>query len=301
MDSSFARQQSTIQRPARVSGRGYWSGQVVDVEFRPAPANHGIVFVRTDLSHRPRIQAAIGNRAKGPRRTTLVQQGHTVEMVEHVLAALAGLQIDNCEIWVNRPEMPGCDGSSRQFVEVLLHAERSEQESPRRHIVIDSIIRVGDEKSWIQCEPGCSGRLEIDYQLNYWQPSIGKQQCSLIVSPQSFQNEVASARTFLLESEANLLREQGLGRNVGYDEILVFGEDGPIQNRLRFDNECARHKVLDMIGDLSLVGQDIQGRFTAYRSGHRLNAQMARAIVDHARLVDSSSASASHPNLRNSA
>lgn len=278
---AHVRQQSTIRRPARLSGRGYWSGATVDVEFRPAGPDEGITFVRADLVDQPRIRASIHNRINGPRRTTLRQNGKSVAMVEHILAALAGLQIDNCEVWVNREEMPGCDGSSKQFVDVLQHAERVELDVTRNVITIDSIIQVGDDKSWIRCEPCCTTALEIHYQLDYWQPSIGQQEHSLILSPANFLNDVASARTFLLESEANLLREQGQGLDVRFDELLVFGEDGPIQNRLRFTNECARHKVLDMIGDLALIGTDIHGRFSAYRSGHRLNAMMAIAILEH--------------------
>ena len=276
----FVRPQSTIKRTARVSGKGYWSGTRVEVEFRPAPENQGITFIRSDLPTQPRIKATVLNRAKGPRRTTLVEDGHSVEMVEHILAALKGLQIDNCEVWVNQPEMPGCDGSSVVFADALLQAERIEQRAINPYMTIDSVIRVGDENCWIQCEPTQSSGLDLTYQLEYWQPSIGEQTYSLKITPSSFLDELASARTFVLESEANLMREQGLGQHVGYDEILVFGEDGPIQNKLRFGDECARHKMLDVIGDLALTGVNIHGKFTAFKSGHRLNAMMARALIE---------------------
>ena len=247
----MVRPQSTIKQTACVSGKGYWSGAHVDVEFRPATENQGVTFVRRDLPAQPRIQAAVGNRVKGPRRTTLVEGGHSVEMVEHVLAALQGLQIDNCEVWVNQPEMPGCDGSSAYFVEALLRAGRLEQQAIKPYLTIDSVIRVGTESCWIQCEPASTCGLDLTYKLEYWQPSIGEQHFSLMINPSNFLDELASARTFVLESEAKLMREQGLGKHVGYDEILVFGEDGPIQNSLRFSNECARHKMLDVVGDLA--------------------------------------------------
>lgn len=279
------RPQNTIQHSATVTGRGYWSGNEVELEFRPAEENHGITFVRTDLPKQPRIAANVLNRVKGPRRTTLVTGGTCVEMVEHVLAALAGLKIDNCEVRVNQPEMPGCDGSSSDFVEALVAAGVQQQKSPKTVWSIRDVIRVGNDHCWIQCEPSPTGQLELGYQLNYWQPSIGQQEFSCVVTPELFEEQVAGARTFVLQSEANLLRQQGLGLHVSYDEILVFDDSfGPIGNELRFTNECARHKVLDMIGDLALVGADIEGRFTAYRSGHHLNAQMANALINHAEI-----------------
>ena len=268
-----------------VNGRGYWSGREVELRFQPAEENNGITFVRTDLPGQPRIQANVLNRVKGPRRTTLVTGGTCVEMVEHVMAALAGLQIDNCEILINQPEMPGCDGSSKVFVDALSAAEVQQQRSPRTVWSIRDVIRVGNDHSWIQCEPSPTGQLELCYQLNYWQPSIGKQEYSCVVTPERFVSEIADARTFVLQSEANLLRQQGLGLHVTYDEILVFDDTfGPIGNEMRYPDECARHKLLDMIGDFALVGAEIEGRFTAYRSGHHLNAQMANALINHAEI-----------------
>jgi UDP-3-O-acyl-N-acetylglucosamine deacetylase len=127
--------------------------------------------------------------------------------------------------------------------------------------------------------------LELKYHLCYRQTSIGTQHYSAIIEPRSFYSEIASARTFVLKSEADLLRQQGLGLQVGYQDILVFDDaTGPIENQLRFPNECARHKVLDMIGDFALLGANIVGKFTAYRSGHRHNAQMATALFNHAEI-----------------
>ncbi len=279
------RPQTTIRKNTMVTGRGYWNGRDVCLQFRPAQENNGISFVRTDLPGRPRIQANVLNRVKGPRRTTLVSGGTCVEMVEHVLAALAGLRIDNCEILVDQAEMPGCDGSSAEFVAALLDAGIQQQASPRTVWNIRDVLRVGNDHSWIQCEPSPTGQFELGYQLSYWQPSIGRQEFSCVITPELFESEIARARTFVLQSEANLLQQQGLGLHVAYGEILVFDDTcGPIRNELRYTNECARHKVLDMIGDLALVGADIEGRFTAYRSGHQLNAQMANALINHAEI-----------------
>lgn len=279
------RLQTTIRQAVQLGGRGYWNGRDVQLEFRPAEENTGITFIRKDCPNRPRIQANVLNRVKGPRRTTLVSGGTCVEMVEHVLAALAGMRIDNCEIHVDQAEMPGCDGSADAFVRSLLQAGIEQQASPKTVWSIRDVIRVGNEHSWIQCEPSPTGNMELGYQLHYWQPSIGRQEFSCVNTPEIFQKEIARARTFLLQSEANLLQQQGLGLHVSYDEILVFEDSfGPIGNELRFSNECARHKVLDMIGDFALVGADIEGRFTAYRSGHHLNSQMANALINHAEI-----------------
>jgi UDP-3-O-acyl N-acetylglucosamine deacetylase len=279
------RPQATISRNAHVSGFGYWSGQDVNVEFKPAPADSGIVFVRSDIGQRPRIPASIYNRIEGPRRTTLVRDGIAVDMVEHVMAALAGLRIDNCEVWVNGQELPGCDGSSQPFVQALNMAGRTEQTTPRPVLQVPAIIRVGDQHSWLQAEPSPTGRFELTYHLHYEQPNpLGRQHFRAIIDPQTFCQQIAPARTFLMKSEADWIRAQGLGRRVRYQDLLVFDDQGPVENELRFDNECARHKVLDLLGDLALFAADFIGKFTGCRSGHRLNAKMVRELMQHSNL-----------------
>jgi len=234
----------------------------VSLKFQPAAENSGIVFHRTDLTGSPKVAANIINRVSGPRRTTLVKDGCSVEMVEHVLSALAGLKIDNCDILVDRAEMPGMDGSSLPFVEALREAGTVQQNATRRITRVTESVRVGNAQSWIQIEPSESDRYELCFQLDY--PTC---------------ESIAPARTFVLENEAEQLRRQGLGARVTYDDILIFNDQGPIKNQLRFDDECARHKVLDMIGDFSLIGTDIVGKFTAYKSGHRLNSQVVFELL----------------------
>jgi len=262
-----------------VSGYGFWSGRDIDLKFQPAEANTGIVFVRSDLPGQPRIPAVIQNRINGPRRTTLVAEGCPVEMVEHVLAALAGLNIDNCEIHANRAEMPGDDGSSKAFTDALSQAGRVELEAERKTIRVTSSIRVGDENTWIQADPVEQNQFELAYQLDYACPSIGTQTYQTQVTPEIFAKDIAPARTFVLLEEAEELQKKGLGQRVSFKDILVFGPDGPIDNQVRFENECARHKLLDMIGDFSLSGTDLIGKFTASKSGHRLNSQLVFALL----------------------
>lgn len=274
------RPQRTICQPAVVDGYGFWSGADVCIEFRPAPPNSGVVFVRRDLQTPIRIPAFVGNRVQTPRRTTLSAAGVQVEMVEHVLAACAGLQVDNCEIWVDQPEMPGRDGSSAAFTAALKSAGIVEQPALRQQLVVHHPLRVGDDESWIEAFPAAANEFSLSYRLDYGVESpISAQELELEVAPETFERELASARTFLLKSEADWLLAQGLGTRVTNQDVLVFGEQGPIENQLRFDTECVRHKMLDVVGDLSLGGRDIVGRVVAYRSGHQLNAELVSALL----------------------
>ena len=274
------RKQRTIAAPAQIRGVGYWSGEDVRVEFRPAAADTGINFVRADLDGLPRIPATIEHRVEMPRRTALCCGQASVEMIEHVMAALAGLQIDNCEVWVDRPEMPGCDGSCLPIVEVLRAAGSVEQDALRPRQVISRPIRLGNAESWIEARPCCSGKTILQYELDYGIGNpIGRQSLEISLSPRHFHINLAPSRTFMLESEAAAMKARGLGTRATCKDLLVFGSQGPIDNRLRFPDECVRHKLADMVGDLALTGCDLVGRFVAYRSGHKLNAELVRAIV----------------------
>jgi UDP-3-O-acyl N-acetylglucosamine deacetylase len=275
------RNQRTIANPATVQGIGYWSGRDVRVEFRPAEVNTGIVFIRADLEGCPRIAATVKNWRETPLRTTLRCDGAGVDMIEHVMAALAGLQIDNCELWVDRAEMPGCDGSSQPFVEALDAARIVQQNTARPQRIIRQVIRLGSEQSWIEARPCCSRRTILQCELDYGRGNpIGRQSFEISLTPESFRKNLASSRTFVLEEEAAALQARGLGQRTTYRDLLVFGSEGPIDNQLRCPDECVRHKLLDMVGDLALAGRDLIGRFIAYRGGHRLNAELVRAILD---------------------
>lgn len=274
-----ARNQRTIAGPALVVGFGYWEGKDVSVEFRPADAETGIVFVRRDLAGCPRIPARVCHQVQVPRRVSLRKGGAGVDMIEHIMAALAGLWIDNCEVWVDQQEMPGCDGSAQPFVRALDAAGIVEQNAPKRQRIVRDIVRLGDAKTWFEARPSRSGKTELEYRLDYGpQSPIGEQTFAISPTPDSFRTELAPSRTFMLKSEADRIVAQGLGSRATYRDLLVFGDDGPIDNRLRFADECVRHKVLDMVGDLALAGCELVGRFSACRSGHRLNAEMVRAL-----------------------
>jgi UDP-3-O-acyl-N-acetylglucosamine deacetylase len=198
-----------------MAGVGYWSGRDVRVEFRPAPIDTGIVFVRADLEGCPRVPATVENCIETPRRTVLRRGSVGVEMIEHIMAALAGLQIDNCELWVDEPEMPGVDGSSLPFVEVLRAAGIVEQSAARRRQVIRRVIHLGNEESWIEARPCCSDKMVLRYELDYGSGNpIGRQSLEISLSPRHFHINLAPSRTFVLESEVAAIKAQGLGRRV---------------------------------------------------------------------------------------
>jgi UDP-3-O-acyl N-acetylglucosamine deacetylase len=282
------RKQRTISRSVSVSGFGFWSGRDVTVEFRPGEPDAGIIFVRRDLASQPRIRAVVANRIETPRRTTLNSGGVSVEMIEHVMAALYGLQFDNCEVWVNESEMPGCDGSSEPFVAALETVGVVEQSALRSRLVVQNITRLGDDESWVEARPSTNGGMSVKFRLDYGSGNaIGRQTLQLLVTPESFRRELAACRTFVLEEEAQWLVARGLGQRATYQNVLVFGKDGPLENELRFRDECVRHKALDLVGDLAMAGCDLVGHFIAHRSGHRLNAELVRALLNEEEMIQS--------------
>ncbi|RIK85631.1 MAG: UDP-3-O-[3-hydroxymyristoyl] N-acetylglucosamine deacetylase [Planctomycetota bacterium] len=273
--------QQTIAGRAVVQGFGYWSGRDVRVEFRPAAAGSGVTFVRSDLGSQARAPARVEWRVEAPRRSNLRFGRVEVDMVEHVMAALAGLNIDNCEVWVDQPEMPGCDGSAAAFVDALLRVGIVQQGTEAVCLRVSEPVRVTEGDCWIEARPSAKGEFQIEYQLDYPRcRTIGRQVARIVLTPDRFRSELAPCRTFVLQSEADALKEQGLGRRVTSRDLLVFSDDGPIDNRLRFPNECARHKALDVLGDLALAGRRIVGEITAHRSGHRLHAELTKALVE---------------------
>jgi UDP-3-O-[3-hydroxymyristoyl] N-acetylglucosamine deacetylase len=266
---------------------------MVNVEFRPAPADSGITFVRDDLGPAARVPARIEYRIDVPRRTNLSCQGVQVDMVEHVLAALAGLQINNCEVGVDQIEMPGCDGSARQFVEAIASADSIEQVGEVPRLEVTETIRHTSGDSWIEARPALGGEFTVEFELDYpLDPVIGRQTAFANITPQEFSREIAPCRTFVLQREAQEMMRRGLGTQVSTSDLLVFSELGPIDNQLRFSNECARHKLLDVVGDMALTGCQIVGQIVAHRSGHRLHAELASELVARFKEVSSLSASA---------
>jgi UDP-3-O-[3-hydroxymyristoyl] N-acetylglucosamine deacetylase len=276
------RPQRTILRPACVEGVGLLTGTPVQLRFVPAPPGTGVVFSRVDLPGRPRIAAHVSNVTGTHRRTTLGSAPAQVTLVEHVLAALAGLKIDNCTVEIDAVEPPGLDGSANGFVQALVKAGICDQPARRGIWCADEPVTVQAGNATLTLHPPIPGHdpeLAMTYFLDYgpWSP-LSRQVYTHTITPGVFIGHIASCRTFLLEAEAEELRRQGLGVNTSPQDLLVFGPRGPIDNELRFANEPARHKVLDMIGDLSLLGADLCGHVIACRSGHPLNVELAQAV-----------------------
>jgi UDP-3-O-acyl-N-acetylglucosamine deacetylase len=256
------------------------------------------VFVRTDLRPRLHLPAHVQNVTGTKRRTTLGHPPGQIGLVEHVLAALAGLRIDNCQIELNAPEPPGMDGSAREFVAALLDAGICRQAARRPVFGVEQSVMLaaggatltlhpslpgsfipGDggepDESWTSSDCG----LYLSYFLDYGLTSpIARQLHTQLLTPGTFAQELAACRTFILEAEAEDLRRQGLGTRTTAADLIVFGPHGPVDNELRYANEPARHKVLDLVGDLALLGADLCGHVVAYRSGHPLNVELVRRL-----------------------
>jgi UDP-3-O-acyl N-acetylglucosamine deacetylase len=282
------RSQRTIARPATIRGVGYLTGADVNLRFVPAPVDTGAVFLRVDLPARPAVPAQVAQVIGTDRRTTIAAGAAQVSLVEHVLAALAGLRIDNCFIEVDAPEPPGLDGSARAFVDALHTAGSVIQNATRNIWGVEHPIVVRAKGATLAIHP--LDELKISYLLDYGRTStvspIAWQIHTQVLTPESFQNELASCRTFLLEQEAIDLQRQGIGPRTGTSDLLVFGPRGPIDNTLRFANEPARHKCLDIVGDLALLGCDLRGHVVAYRSGHALSVELVRTLVDRIRATE---------------
>ena len=291
------RPQRTLARAAEVCGISFLEGRDVRIEFRPGGPDTGVVFVRSDLDGEPGVPAHVERTVPRQRRTTLQQGPAVVEMVEHVMAALAGLRVDNCVVAIDGPETPGCDGSSRAFAEALLAAGIVEQPgSTRGVLVITEPVTVRDGDAVLTAVPGPDpDRLVLSYQLDYGADSpIPRQSVFVDVSPDSFRRELAGSRTFLLDTEADSLRKAGIGSRTSERDLLIFGPSGVVGNELRFRDECARHKVLDLLGDLALIGMDLAGHVMAHRSGHSLNVALGKKLLEVHDRADASR----HPSAR---
>ncbi len=295
------RPQQTISRTVEIEGRGLFTGDAATLRFHPAPPNVGIWFVRSDQTHPVRVPATVDAVTKRARRTSLQNGTVSIETVEHCLSACAGMGIDNLEIELTGNEVPAGDGSCLAFIKGIQEAGIIEQNSPRDPFVIDDVVRVSEGDMELVALPPLTDDaegLEVLYELDYGpQTPIGRQVCSFRVEPGAFAEQIAPARTFVLREEAEMMRNAGLGRHLTYADILVFDGHGPIENTLRFPDECVRHKILDLLGDLMLLGRYIVGRIHARKSGHAQNHALVRALRERAELAELARFAASPPSI----
>ena len=234
------------------------------------------------------------------RRTSLRNGTVQIETIEHCMSALAGMGIDNVYVQLNAGEVPAMDGSSLPFVEKLKDAGIVALDQPRHVFRVPETVRVAEGHSYVMATPPSDEdeALEIIYDLDYGPKGhIGEQVFKIRLTPETFEQQIAAARTFVLKEEADQFRAAGLGTHLTYQDILVFGEDGPIENTLRFPDECVRHKILDLIGDLHLSGRFLVGQVFARQSGHSLNHELVRRLCEAELAIEMRSRMVSEPVL----
>jgi UDP-3-O-[3-hydroxymyristoyl] N-acetylglucosamine deacetylase len=265
--------QQTIRRSVMLEGVGLHSGKSVRVTLSPAPSDSGIVF-RSGARGEP-IPATPESVVDSHYATTLGRNGTRIQTVEHLMAAAAGLGIDNLEVVVDGCEVPAMDGSAKPFVAVLTTAGRTTQSPRRRPLTIREPLRVGGGNRWIQILPAPEFR--ISYTLDNDHPAIGMQALSCVPTEDSFVHDYAPARTYGFLKDLGTLRKHGLALGGSLDNAIVVGKRGTL-NGLRYRDEFVRHKVLDLIGDLALLGQPVHGHVIARNAGHALNFELVVAI-----------------------
>lgn len=271
-------QQRTLQRAASIEGVGLHSGQPVTLRLIPAPADHGLVFVRTDLADKPAIPVRSEYVVDTSLATTLGHGKARVATVEHLLAALSGLGIDNLRIEIDGPEVPIVDGSAEPFARLISDVGIRTQEEFKQFIVIKRSVTVVDGDKHATFSP--SRRFRIDCTIDFKHPLISDQQFTLEFSDHSFVREVARARTFGFLRDVDRLRQMGLARGGSLDNAVVV-DDFSILNPegLRFPDEFVRHKLLDALGDVALLGKPVIGAMTAYKTGHALNQRLVAKVL----------------------
>lgn len=280
--------QQTIKKPVSFSGIGVHTGNRCTVTFRPAPENFGIRFRRIDLPGVPEVPAQI-EKVTGTMRGTTISEGDVkVHTVEHVLATLNCYGIDNLIIEMDANEPPVGDGSSLPFVDMLEEAGVERQNMPRRELIVREPVYVDEPDVTLVALP--STRFRISYTILFPQNKVGldSQFYDFNVSKESFVNEIAPARTFCFFREVETLMDQGLIKGGSLENAVVIGDEGILSKEsLRFPNEFVRHKLLDLIGDLFLLGTGLRAHIIAIRSGHKHNVKLARALSDYSKKIES--------------
>ncbi len=266
----------TLAREASIEGIGVHTGARSRVRLVPAEAETGVVFVRTDAGG-VAIPATLEFTGASFYATVLSKGGVTVSTVEHLMAALYALQVDDVRVEIEGPEVPILDGSSRPFVEAILDAGTAEHAVPRQYITIVRPVVVSREEKRISVHPCREYR--VTYAIDFEHPALGYQELTASLwGRDAFAEKLAPARTFTFEREVAALKAAGLARGGSLENAVVLGEDRLLNDGLRFPDEFVRHKMLDLTGDLSLLGFPLRGHVVAYRAGHDLHARLARRI-----------------------
>jgi UDP-3-O-[3-hydroxymyristoyl] N-acetylglucosamine deacetylase len=264
----------TLMREVGCAGIGLHTGKTVQLTLKPAPAETGIRFVRTDIG--VEIPAQLGSLAHFDHATTLSHDGASIGTIEHLLSALYALGVDDVRIEVNGPEVPILDGSAAPFVILIHEAGLRPQAVARRYLKIREAVEVVRGPKWVRLSP--AEHLRVTYAIAFDHPLLRHQAISLRVTSTSFVEEIAPARTFGFLREVEAMRRGGLALGGSLENAVVIGESG-VLNKLRFSDEFVRHKVLDAIGDLALIGHPLVGHLEASRGGHALHAALAQELM----------------------
>jgi len=282
------KKQHTLADTVDIEGVGLFFGKPVHLRCLPAPADTGLVFVRTDLPESPRIEACLEN-VPGPQRWTGLRVGDVqVNMIEHFLAACCGLGIQNMIVEVDSQEMPVGDGSAKPYVDAFLRVGQEELDAPVPEICLQQAVAITDKDVVLTALPSDEGLL-VTYILDYGQHFLRSQALTLDINLDAFVCDIAPARTYVLRPEVDAFVKQGLGKGATPENTIVLEENGDHSGELRFPDECARHKILDLLGDLCLAGASLSARVVGYKSGHATNVRLAASIREacvHASLQD---------------
>jgi UDP-3-O-[3-hydroxymyristoyl] N-acetylglucosamine deacetylase len=271
--------QRTLKTTIKTTGVGLHTGARVEIVLRPAAPDTGIVFHRVDLDRAVSLPADAANVGDTRLSSTLKRDGASISTVEHLMSALAGLGIDNLHVDVAGPEIPIMDGSAGPFVFLLQSAGVVEQDRPKRYLRVLSPVEVKDGDKWARFDP--FNGFKLDFTIDFPHPMFGSENRSVVIdfAEHSYVKEVARARTFGFMQEVEAMRAAGLGLGGSLQNAIVLDEYRVLNSEgLRYDNEFVKHKVLDAIGDLYLLGHPLIGQYTAFKSGHGLNNALARAL-----------------------
>ena len=268
--------QHTTAKETSFSGIGLHTGNLTTVTFKPAPPDSGVTFYRVDLPGRPAIPAEVDNVIDISRGTTIASNGAEVHTVEHVLAAVVGAGIDNLDIEVDGNETPLGDGSSLPFTEVLNAVGLEEQDAERKFVKVEEPVYYRDGDVMLTVLP--AEDLRITMTIAFDHVAIGTQYASFTITPETFTNEISSARTFCFLREVKMLQEQGLIRGGTLENAVVVGDESILNDDLRYPDEMVRHKMLDLLGDLFLIGRPMKGHIIAVKSGHATHVEFTKRI-----------------------
>lgn len=272
--------QRTLKNTIRATGVGLHTGEKIYLTLRPAPVDSGVIFRRVDMAEPVEVKACPQNVSDTCLSTTIEKDGVRISTVEHLMSAFAGLGIDNAYVDLTAPEVPIMDGSAGPFVFLLQSAGIAEQAAPKRFLRIKAPVRVEEDNKWAMFEPfrGFKVSFSIDFEHPVFETS--SQSVTMDFSTTSFVKEVSRARTFGFMAEVEALQKAGYARGGGFDNAIVM-DDFRVLNEdgLRYDDEFVKHKILDAIGDLYLLGYPLIGAFSAYRSGHYLNNSLLRELM----------------------